>query len=83
VVVIAGLFLAAVVVVGGRYQLRRRRMDRPPPCGPRCVAMSDLAMTPGADYLCLLRLRRDICTWLDEHQLVLRVTTRTELAPHY
>jgi len=75
------------VVVGGTVALRcwrrPRRCDVPPPRPQPCAVIITLAKAPDADIGSLIALKRDVVSWLDTHDLALRIHARPELVSVY
>jgi len=86
VATLAALVGLAVLVEGTvalRYWRRRRRCDGPPPRPQPCAVITTLAKAPDADIGSLIALKRDVVSWLDTHDLALRIQARPELVPVY
>jgi hypothetical protein len=86
VATLAALVGLAVLVEGIYaiwYWRRRRRCDVPPRRPQPCAVITTLAKAPDANIASLMALKRDLTSWLDSHDLALRVQARPELAPVY
>ena len=75
--------LLADAAVGIRYQWLRRRCELPPPRPQRCAVITSLAKDADATFADLLALKRDMESWLDTHDLALRIQARPRLVPLY
>ena len=80
---LVGLAVLVEGTVALRYWRRRRRCDVPPPRPEPCAVITTLAKAPDADIGSLIALKRDVESWLDTHDLALRIQARPELVPVY